>query len=115
VIVTFCIFRAIDVLLYFGSTTHSQKLTGIILISALWSTALLAGIWMRINWARCVLIAMQLLDIGFTVIAMTNVRISRHTYDILWLVCTALAARVVVIGILVASKDIQRLCSRRDG
>ncbi|MGB8356430.1 MAG: hypothetical protein WCD79_21205 [Chthoniobacteraceae bacterium] len=116
VILMFFIFRAIDLIFYFGIYKGlGGRAIGLILTNAIWSTALLVGIWQRLNWTRYVLIALQIREIVVTVIAIVSIQVIRNNYDFMILPLVTVAARGVVMGLLIGSKDIRRLCSRRDG
>ena len=70
---------------------------------------------MRINWARCVLVAVMLMGMVILVISMLSIQIVGRNYNVMVIPLAGIAARVAVVWILIGSADIRRLCSRRDG
>ena len=115
-ILIFFIFRAIDLIFYLGIYKNmGGRAVSLILTNAIWSTALLVGIWQRLNWTRYVLIALQIREIIVTVIAIVSIQVIRNDYNFMILPLVTIAARGGVMGLLIGSKDIRRLCSRRDG
>jgi hypothetical protein len=54
----FVVLRALDLLVYFTAPANERtQILGVIFTCALWTTAALAGVWMREGWCRWALMA----------------------------------------------------------
>lgn len=56
VLLLFCVLRGSDALIYFGSPASDRRhLLAAIVVSAIWTTAVLGGVCFRQNWCRAAL------------------------------------------------------------
>ena len=87
----------------------SRQLVSSVITSAIWTTALLIGIWLRKPWARLILIA--LLGLASVSIIILIPMIADYPAMMTPLVST-LAVHAGVFGWLILSRDVRRLTSR---
>lgn len=113
-IAIFCVLRGIDALIYFGTPSGDKsRLVAALAVGAVWTTAILFGIWCRQNWARYVLIALVLLNIfGYVLLAPDLVAAKGISNPLLRIFIISGIAYVGVALCLIRSRDIRRLSNR---
>ena len=109
-IVVFVLFRLLDFITLNDIPPElSRQLVSSVITSAIWTTALLIGIWLRKPWARLILIA--LLGLASVSIIILIPMIADYPAMMTPLVST-LAVHAGVFGWLILSRDVRRLTSR---
>lgn len=104
--------RAMDPFFYFGAIAEAQQqILGSILISTLWTTVLIVGIWNRKSWALYIMIALLIYGIIRDILPLVTVQIIYGNDAVSRFFLTGIVIRVIVTLILIASPDIKRLAS----
>jgi hypothetical protein len=113
-IVIFCALRALDAVFYFEwpALNKSNVLVSII-NNVIWTTALLAAIWLRKSWARYVLILFLPIGVLSALILLPDfwIKFDADNRLIVILTCT-LVVQGSVAWFLMFSRDLERLTGR---
>jgi len=114
-VLIFFAMRAADVLLFSGMPPgKGSEILGSIITSAIWTTALLVGMWLRKNWCRYFLIFILLVTFFLSAFMIYDIGLSPHVINltvVYILVAVTLIHGAIALA-LILSKDIKRLTSR---
>jgi hypothetical protein len=113
-IAIFLIFRALDAFIYFEyPALNKSSLTGAIINSTIWTTALLTAIWFRKGWARYVLIFFQALGAVSDLILLPDFWIKFDADNrLLAIMAVAFVVHAGIAWFLLFSRDLERLTGR---
>ena len=115
--VLFVVFASLQIVMYLHvepSRTHLPRFMSALINDAIWTTALMLGVWLRQKWARYILIAFQLLSVFGVVLASCDLLepgMMVKDSTAMGLVVAAGLAHAVCAWLLICSRDFKRLTS----
>jgi hypothetical protein len=116
VAVIFCLLRVVDLLVYLSVGFYDiAGANQAVMVSALWTTSLLVGMWMRQGWARYILIGLMIIGVAAGVFALAD--ISVRAPDAMGNPAFGMAVVMVMIdaailGMLIGLDSVRRLTNR---
>ena len=114
-ILIFLALRGIEVVTYLlVPEENNSRLIGSIINNAIWSAALLTGIWYRQNWCRYILIGLLLVTVVTLMIVLPDALVLLGDDLIVVLLAGITLAYVAIVWVLISSPDIRRLTDRTD-
>jgi hypothetical protein len=115
----FCVSRAMDVLYYFGFHVTGDRaapmnMVGLVCIvtDAIWTTALLAGIWHRQNWCRYFLTFFLEIAIFGAVVVVPCLYPVLTDERLMTLLGAGTLVNAAIAWLLITSPDIRRITSK---
>ena len=115
-IVIFCALRASDACLYFGGPADAKsRLLAGILTGALWTTALLVGVWFRQDWCRWALTVVLLLGIGAFAVLLREAFELPLRYNLVAVPALAALINGCAAWAVIVLRDIRHLTNRTFG
>jgi hypothetical protein len=111
-----CALRASDLYTYFGSPGGNKTgLLSTLIVSAIWTTALLAGVWYRQDWCRVGLIGLLFISLIVSVINVPAAFNFPINYPVLAMFCVDTLIDAGAAWALISVRDIRRYTSRASG